>query len=286
MSRLRRFTVAAVALCCGVVVAAQTAAPQWDAVSIKPASEPPTPGQGPRGATVVWRPYTTLQDLLVYAYELPLYRILGGPSWVTTDRYTVLGKTIAPATPSEIRVLMQQLIKERFGLQHHREQREIAAYQLVFARGDRRLGPKIRPATFDCTPFLTGQRPTPVESPLIDVPGVGRSPRCMNIPVFDLTTMITTPRLNGITIDRFVTFLQDQTNRPIRDETGLTGVFDIELTFVDESMPRVAGFGRTAPTEGLSLHTALSDQLGLKLEPIRASVEALVIDSLSMPEPD
>jgi uncharacterized protein (TIGR03435 family) len=286
MDRRRRFAVAVVALCWGAIVAGQTATPQWEAVSIKPTSEPPTPGQGPRGANVVWRPYTTLQDLLVYAYEMPLYRIVGGPSWTITDRYTVLGKTIAPTTPSETRVLVQQLLMERFGLQLHREQREMAAYQLVFARSDRRLGPKIKPANFDCTPFLTGQRPTPVESPLIDVPGVGRSPRCMNIPAVNLTTMVTTPRLNGITIDRFVTFLQDQTNRPIRNATNLTGVFDIELTFVDESMPRVAGFDRTAPPEGLSLHTALGDQLGLKLEPIRASVEALVIDSVSMPQPD
>jgi uncharacterized protein (TIGR03435 family) len=81
-------------------------------------------------------------------------------------RHTLLGKTSAPATSPQLRVLVQQLLTVRFALQLHREQRETVAYQLVFARGDRRLGSNIKPAAFDCTPFLTGQRPTPIESPL------------------------------------------------------------------------------------------------------------------------
>jgi uncharacterized protein (TIGR03435 family) len=55
-------------------------------------------------------PQTILQELLVYAYELPTYRILDAPSWVTADRYTVLGKTSGPATPPAMRVLMQQSV--------------------------------------------------------------------------------------------------------------------------------------------------------------------------------
>lgn len=279
---MRLLTFAASALL-GAVLAAQDSTLRWEAVSIKPVSELPL-GPGARGANLLNLPYTTLQNLVVFAYETPVYRVVGGPGWVATARYAVLGKTDAPAPPTKMRPLVQQLLADRFALRFHRERREIAAYELVFARRDRRLGSKITTTTIDCTPFLTGERP-PSEAPMIDRGGRMVS-RCATAVSANLTNGLITPQLNGVTIERFANYLQGPTNRPVQDRTGLSGVFDIELTYVDENMRQFPGLERKAPPEGFFLTTALTEQLGLKLEPTRASVEVLVIDSASMPQPD
>lgn len=57
------------------------------------------------------------------------------------------------------------------------------------------------------------------------------------------------------------------------DRTGLTGSWDIELTFNPDSP------GDPRP----SLFTALQEQLGLRLEPSRAPVQVLVIDRIERP---
>jgi uncharacterized protein (TIGR03435 family) len=80
--------------------------------------------------------------------------------------------------------------------------------------------------------------------------------------------------------------LQGQAGRVVVDRTGLTGTYDIEL---ETEIPNIAGipsntFGE--PREGLSLSTALSEQLGLKLESERGAVEVLVIDAVELPTPN
>ena len=268
----------------GVVLAAQGSIPRWEAVSIKPVKEMPPAGPVARGANLFNYPFATFQQLVTYAYELPAYRVVGGPSWVTTARYAVMGKTQGPASRTEMRILVQELLADRFALKFHRERREIPAYELVFARRDQRLGSKIATATIDCTPFLTGERP-PAEAPMIDRGGHMVS-RCATAMSANLSNGLITPQLNGITIERFANYLHGVTNRPVEDRTGLSGIFDIELTYVSENMMQFPGLDRKTPPEGFSLTTALSDQLGLKLEATRASVDVLVIDSVSMPEPD
>ena len=280
---MRLLTFAASALI-GAGHAAQVSTLRWAAVSIKPVSELPPPGPGPRGPNLLNLPYTTLQNLVVLAYGMPVYRVVGGPAWVATARYAVMGKTDAPAPLAKMRPLIQQLLADRFALKFHRERREVAAYQLVFARRDRRLGSKIAAATTDCTPFLTGARPMS-EAPMIEQGGRMVS-RCATAVSANLTTGLITPQLNGITIERFANYLEGPTKRPVQDRTGLSGVFDIELTYVDENMMQFPGLEPRAPPEGFFLGTALSDQLGLKLEPTRTSVDVLVIDSAAIPEPD
>ena len=264
---------------------APAAATGWEAVSIKPVSEVPGLGPGPAGADLFSRSFITLHQLLIYAYELPAYRIVGGSSWVTADHYAVLGKMSGPAQPGEMRALVRGLLTDRFGLTFHREKREMPVYDLELARSDRRPGPRLKPATVDCMPFLTGQRPRS-ESPLMDVPEVGPRPRCAVSLTFNRITGLTTPQLNGVTIARFAEYLQQTTNRTVRDQTALSGVFDIELTFADENTPSFAGLERTAPPEGSSLSTALNEQLGLKLQPARAVEDVLVIDAASRPTPN
>lgn len=62
--------------------------------------------------------------------------------------------------------------------------------------------------------------------------------------------------------------------RPVVDRTGRDGGYDIRLQFAD-------GASGDAPDAGI--FTAIQEQLGLKLETIKAPVEILVIDRIDRP---
>jgi uncharacterized protein (TIGR03435 family) len=249
---------------------------RFEAATIKPVSELQR-GAGPRGLDLFSRNYITLQQLLIYAYERPAYRIVGGPSWVTTDHFDVQAKAGAPPTAPQMHLLVQRLLADRFGLRVHRETRELPIYDLVFARADHRLGPKLNVAAIDCTPFQNGQRPM-AESPTVTVDGHER-PRCMSGITFGAG--VSSPFLDGVPIVRLTEQLERSLNRPVIDKTGLTGVFDIELKFADESLP--PAFRGTQPPDAPALLTAVTEQLGLKLESSKGPVELLVIDAVQHP---
>jgi uncharacterized protein (TIGR03435 family) len=89
----------------------------------------------------------------------------------------------------------------------------------------------------------------------------------------------------NVEIASFVSALSNVLGTPIADKTGLTGTFDLILTFAaDQSVaiappPQPGAAGSTAPT----IFTAIQDQLGLKLDASRGPVEVLVIDSVERP---
>jgi uncharacterized protein (TIGR03435 family) len=68
--------------------------------------------------------------------------------------------------------------------------------------------------------------------------------------------------------------LSNPAGRKIIDKTGLTGKYQVDLTWAWNDDPNAAG---------PSLFSALQDQLGLKLEPAKAPVDVVVIDHLERP---
>jgi uncharacterized protein (TIGR03435 family) len=65
-------------------------------------------------------------------------------------------------------------------------------------------------------------------------------------------------------------------DRPVADNTGVPGVFDIELTWTPDTAPPDADLGP-------SVSTAIQEQLGLKLQARKLPIEVLVIDHISKP---
>jgi uncharacterized protein (TIGR03435 family) len=81
-------------------------------------------------------------------------------------------------------------------------------------------------------------------------------------------------------------FLTATTGRVVEDRTGLTGLYDWEMTFDRAVRPQVAqqsGGSPSPPSDSPSVTTAIQEQLGLKLEPARGPV---VIDSATLPKAD
>jgi uncharacterized protein (TIGR03435 family) len=196
--------------------------------------------------------------------------IVGGPSWIDTARFDVLARAEqlaalnADAFIKQAWQMLQTLLEDRFALRTHVEARQVPIYALVVARADGALGTQLTKSDVDCAAVLEqmkrGQRP-PVTS--------GKRPPC---------TVGTGPgRVAASAADMaaFAGFLGGQVDRPVSNRTGLMGNFDLELTWSADDRPG-----------GVSIFTALQEQLGLKLQPTTGPVEVLVIDSAQAPSPD
>jgi uncharacterized protein (TIGR03435 family) len=87
----------------------------------------------------------------------------------------------------------------------------------------------------------------------------------------------------AVTMAQFVQRLAPFVNRPVVDRTGLAGEFDFELVYTPER-PAILSTGPLPVTsDGPSIFTAVREQLGLVLEPQRAPLEVLVVDSAAHP---
>ena len=83
--------------------------------------------------------------------------------------------------------------------------------------------------------------------------------------------------------------LSQSAQRVVVDRTGLTGNYDFDLNWTPDQLPRGAPPGAPVPAidpNGPSLFTAVQEQLGLKLESTKGSVEVFVVDHVDRPTPD
>jgi uncharacterized protein (TIGR03435 family) len=78
----------------------------------------------------------------------------------------------------------------------------------------------------------------------------------------------------GTSMDLLAAYLGNRLDRIVVDQTGLTGRYDFSLEWAPDE---------TADSSAPGLIAALRDQLGLRIEPRKAAVEVLVIDSISKP---
>jgi uncharacterized protein (TIGR03435 family) len=165
-----------------------------------------------------------------------------------TDRFDITAKAAEPVKTDELRIMLQNLMKERFKFAFHRETKEVSAYILVEARGGHKL--KVSEAA--------------------DGRGV--------LPVQKEGKMA----LNGqaATLDQLTMFLAGPLRTPVVDQTGLKGRydFDFDLTSFMQQGPPQPG---EAPMDPVAmLQAALPKQLGLRLEARKMPIEMLVIDHI------
>jgi uncharacterized protein (TIGR03435 family) len=230
-----------------------------------------------------------LWDLIRQAYGLQRTQLVGGPDWMETARFDIVAKAeggdiprAGPgAPPGPLNFMLQDLLEDRFKLRARRETREMPIYALTVTRADRKLGGGLRESTIDCAAMRgRGAAGGPPPGP----PPPGERPMCgMRVGPGQVAA-------GGVTLQPLVQMLSVFTQRIVVDRTGLSGNYDIDLTFTPERMPQ----GPPPPSvpvpsidpNGPSLFTAVQEQLGLKLESDKAPVEVLVIDHVERPTPD
>ena len=237
----------------------------------------------------------SLRLLIRNAYQLQDFQITGGPGWVSSDRFDINAKVpdefrgMAPPAPgsgpSPLGPMIRALLAERFKLVVHNETKDAPIYALVLARSDGKLGPALKKSETDCAATFgagpgRGRGPMPPPGP----PQPGESIPCgIRIGPGNLL-------MGGSPLSQFANSLGNFTGRIVLDRTGLTGDYDINLTWTPDQMaqrppgaPDPLINGATVDPNGPSLFTAVQEQLGLKLDSQRGSVDVLVIDRAEKP---
>lgn len=139
--------------------------------------------------------------------------------------------------------MLRALLAERFRLRAHTEQRELAVYDIVIAKG----GPKLKqPTAEEADQSHTWSR----ERGKIET--VNR------------------------TLESLTWVLTGELGRPVLDKTGLTAKYDWTLNYTPDS-------AAADQAGGPSVFAALEEQLGLKLQPAKEPMDVLVIDAIDHP---
>ena len=227
----------------------------------------------------------SLGMLVRLAFQLQDNQIVGGPKWLFDDRFDVMGTGTAPGRDGPLFDKLKSMLKDRFKLVTHVETREQSIYALVLARSDGKLGEKLTRSTTDCTPTGPNGRGRGQQA----VPAPGERPKC--------GFMIGPGRINvgGQTMASIAQTLSRFAGGIVVDKSGLTGTYDLELTYAPD--PGISQTGRDLPaqpgapapvanSDAPSIFAAVQEQLGLKLDATKGPVDVLVVDSAEKPTQD
>jgi uncharacterized protein (TIGR03435 family) len=243
----------AFALLAFVRVAAQAPA-TFDVASVKANKS------GANQVTISWQGGVTminvpLRAIVQFAYNVNTpSRIAGHPDWTNVERFDIQARAPEGMTGVEqMRPMLQMLLADRFKMVARLEKRELQSYALVKARANGQLGPQLKPSTTACAGLA------------IQCAGQGKTAGWT--------------RFVGVPMPQFAALVSLVVGRPVVDRTGLTGNYEMELRFSGEP---VAGAPLPDP-DAPSIFTALQEQLGLKLDAERETVEVLVIDRIDRP---
>lgn len=243
---------------------AKDADPAFEVATIKPAK--PTPDgknfdfEG-RHLTAV---DVDVNDLISLGYGLHARQIVGAPAWFESELFDIDGIPDVPGEPNEkqMALLFQKLLADRFALKFHREQRELSVFAIAVAKG----GPKMTPSA---------ARPDDADDDF-DFGRLG-----------NLT-------VRNMTMADFAVWMQASvTDRPVVDRTGLKDRFDFKLKWTpDESQfAQFRSSGETVrprngPNAPPPLDVAMQQQIGLRIDAVKAMVDVLVIDHVEQPSPN
>jgi uncharacterized protein (TIGR03435 family) len=227
--------------------------PAWDVVSVKPV-QTCTSGSGgiqytSDGVNAFCVPMLFVVEM-AYGIREPS-RIVGAPDWVKSSSYYDIDAKVSvedaaafgKLSRNEKNRMLQPLLADRFHMKAYLETREMPVYELKVAKG----GLKLKAASADeASKSVIGFRgPGKIEA-------VSRS------------------------IDSLPSLLNAEVGRPVVDKTGLTGKYDFTLEYTP-------AMGAALDSPEPSIFTAIQEQMGLMLEPAKAPIDVLAIDSIERP---
>jgi uncharacterized protein (TIGR03435 family) len=239
--------------------------------------------------------------LVMGAYQKQPFEIVGGPPWWNSEKFDINARAAdASGTTDQILAMLQTLLADRFKLKMHTETREIPVYHLLLARGDGKLGQKMKASTDNCPDFKAQQQAQleaiakgGLSALAARMPKPGEpAPPCSITPLPRTTPGSIAMKATGQAMPTLTLILTQLVGRPVVDKTGLMGLYDFELTIDMQTLARIyADLGVNMPLppnlpEAPSLMTLLQEELGLKLDSQRGPGDVLVVDSAEMPTPD
>ncbi len=205
----------------------------------------------------------SLKLLIQRAYGVKGFQISGGPKWLDEDRFDVVAKAFATGaervvTPAQMRTMLQALLADRFRLRAHKVSKELPGLALTVAGG----GPRLQKSK------ITDEGSDPIH----------------RNGVFLVA--------EGVSMKTFAETISSYLAKPVANETALPGLYDFQVEWVDQGRLGATGVdatgtGQSQEQTGLSMFSALQEQLGLKLvSRSKVPVETLVIDSAEKASPN
>ncbi len=211
-----------------------------------------------------------LKVLITFAHGVLNSQILGAPDWTGSERFDVDARAAGTSfTREQYQQMLQSLLAERFGLRTHRETRDLPTYELFVTR--------------------TGSRLKAADPQACDPAGARANPNGDHRAGVTCGSFYTGPAsLDGrsMSMAGFCNTLAIVLGRPVADQTGLSGLFDVHLDFDPEGVNLGNGSSGLSTeadkSDGTrpSIFSALQQQLGLRLQSHKEPAEVLVIDRL------
>jgi uncharacterized protein (TIGR03435 family) len=238
--------------------------PVFSVVTVKPSDPLNTNWALAIKGTHFFSTSTTVDDLISFAYGVHRKQIIGGPAWLQSTKYDIEGVPDIEGKPSrqQLASMIQGLLADRFKLAMHRGRKELAVYALTVGKN----GPR-----------LTKSAAAP------DGPsGYGFGP-------------FGTMKVTNMTMAAFASAMQRTVlDKPLVNRTGLVDRYDFTLRWRpdDSQFNQIRATGVVEPTGGddpnapPGLYAAIQEELGLKLEPIKAPADVLVVDHAEKPSPN
>jgi uncharacterized protein (TIGR03435 family) len=190
-----------------------------------------------------------LRPLIAEAWNITPDAVIG-PGWLDGVRVDIIAKAASPQTSdSELRLMVQTLLKERMKLVMHIEQRDQPGWLMSVWKGQPKLTPSDMPKNAedgDCS---------------VENTSTGLRATCRHL-----------------TMARFAHELPEIASRetqyqPVVDKTGLQGAWDFSFSWIP--------IAQTDQDGGTTLFAALQGQLNLHLEHTKTPLPAVVIDSMN-----
>jgi uncharacterized protein (TIGR03435 family) len=233
---------------------------EFEAASVKP--HDPGASSGRTGVeesqSLIRIENLSIKALIELAYGIKDFQF-EGPGWLSTGTYDIVARLPEGHTLDELQPLLQNLLADRFNLSVHHGSRMLPGYALEGARN----GPRLQEASGPKGYFTSREG------------------------------MISGA---GVKMDRLAGGLARLMDSPVKDETGLTGAYDVKLEWAPDELRGTSSSGTSADQGSMnataadasmpSLRTALQEQLGLKLESKKIPVDTIVIDHIEKPSKD
>lgn len=265
--------------------------PSFEVASIK--SHPPgdnTSRFGGPDASRFVATNDTVKSLIVFAYHVENFQVSGGPSWIADDKFDIdakvedslaeqMRKLPLLQQSDQMRLMVRSLLADRFKLSVSHVTKELPVFALVVAKG----GPKLTEAAPP-----DAQNNSNPEDPPANAGAQGRNmrPGQVNFSARDGQVSVAA---KATPIRDLATMISRQLRRPVLDQTGLRGTYDWTLQWTAGAglgggpLALAPESGDAPNSSGLSIFTALQEQLGLRLESAKGPVDTIVIDHIEQP---
>lgn len=189
----------------------------------------------------------TVNTCIKLAYHVQ-DRQIAGPSWLASERFDITAKTDGPADEDTVKLMVRSLLANRFGLSFHRESREMKVIILTVANGGAKLAPT---ATPDAKPYHQNSANGTIAT--------------------------------SMPMAEFADFISAPLDTPVVDHTGLKGKYDFTIDFTPYLPDPGKNMDPGRPDATALLKAVLNDELGLRMEGGKASLDVLVVDHIEKP---